>query len=60
MNTLKIVSCNEHDHVAVYFNGSLVYQHDIDPEALYRIAEHQEWKVEKEIVSEKEYERRYS
>ena len=59
-NILKIVRCNDHDHVAVYFNNSLVYQHDINSEALYKLAKHQGWNIHEETLSEKEYEERYS
>jgi len=59
-NELKVVRCEKHDSVAVYFNGELVYQSDICSEALYKLAKHQGWKITTDTISEKEYEEKYS
>jgi len=59
-HTLKVVSNDDNDYVAVYFDNELVYQHDLNPEALYRLAKHLGWKIEHEVISDEEYENRFA
>jgi hypothetical protein len=52
-HVIKIIRCNE--QVAAYYDEKLVYQTDIDPEALCRLCDLLGWKFVEENVTEKEY-----
>jgi hypothetical protein len=58
--TLKVIQCNEHDHVVVFVNDELVYQHDYCPESAIKVAKHLGWNVVLESISAEEYEQRFA
>jgi hypothetical protein len=59
-NILKVISCKDHERTVVYFNGKEIYQSEVDPEGLYRLANKLNWKVENEVLTYEEFSKRFS
>jgi len=57
---LKVIQCNDHDHVAVFLGDQRVYQERLCPESAIRVARHIGWEVVLESISADEYERRFA
>ncbi len=58
--TLRIVRTDAHDDKAVYIDDQLVFAHDFEIEALYRVAKHLGWDIQTQTISGEDYEREYN
>lgn len=57
--TLRIVSTDSHDHVAVFLDGEIIYCHDYNTEGLILLARHLNWNVQLQSMSGQEFERTF-